>query len=61
MLFRSGDGFIRSWDEPVRLFEHLFRRFLCEVDRNEKVSNLVSYILKNIVLNNSPMLHYIQR
>lgn len=34
----AGDGFIRSWDEPVRLFEHLFRRFLCEIDRDTTVS-----------------------
>ena len=38
LWLQAGDGFIRSWDEPIRLFEHLFRRFLCEVDRDEKVS-----------------------
>ena len=38
LWLQAGDGFIRSWDEPLRLFEHLFRRFLCEVDRNETVS-----------------------
>ena len=38
LWLQAGDGFIRSWDEPVRLFEHLFRRFLCEVDRDAKVS-----------------------
>ena len=38
LWLQAGDGFIRSWDEPVRLFEHLFRRFLCEVDRDVKVS-----------------------
>jgi DNAJ protein RME-8 N-terminal len=37
LWLQAGDGFIRSWDEPVRLFEHLFRRFLCEVDRDAKV------------------------
>ena len=42
LWLQAGDGFIRSWDEPVRLFEHLFRRFLCEVDRNEKVCSLVA-------------------
>jgi DnaJ family protein C protein 13 len=41
LWLQAGDAFIRSWDEPVRLFEHLFRRFLCEVDRNEKVSSLL--------------------
>lgn len=37
LWLQAGDGFIRSWDEPLRLFEHLFRRFLCEVDRNTAV------------------------
>ena len=34
----AGDAFIRSWEEPVRLFENLFRRFLCELDRDKTVS-----------------------
>jgi hypothetical protein len=38
LWLHAGDAFIRSWDDPVRLFEHLFRRFLCEVDRDVKVS-----------------------
>lgn len=38
LWLQAGDGFIRSWEEPVRLFEHLFRRFLCEVDRNIPVT-----------------------
>ena len=38
LWLQAGDGFIRSWEEPVRLFEHLFRRFLCEVDRNVTVT-----------------------
>ena len=37
LWLQAGDSFIRSWDEPVRLFEHLFRRFLCEVERDPKV------------------------
>jgi hypothetical protein len=37
LWLQAGDGFIRSWDEPVRLFELLFRRFLCEIDRDAKV------------------------
>jgi DnaJ homolog subfamily C member 13 len=37
LWLQAGDGFIRSWDEPVRLFEMLFRQFLCEIDRNSKV------------------------
>lgn len=38
LWLQTGDAFIRNWEEPVRLFEHLFRRFLCEIDRNETVS-----------------------
>jgi DNAJ protein RME-8 N-terminal len=38
LWLQAGDSFIRSWDDPVRLFELLFRRFLCELDRNPKVS-----------------------
>jgi hypothetical protein len=37
LWLQAGDSFIRTWDEPVRLFEQLFRRFLCESDRNPKV------------------------
>lgn len=37
LWLQAGDGFIRSWDDPVRLFELLFRRLLCEIDRNIKV------------------------
>jgi DnaJ family protein C protein 13 len=38
LWLQAGDGFIKSWDEPYRLFELLFRRFLCELDRNTTVS-----------------------
>lgn len=38
LWLQAGSGFIRSWDEPIRLFELLFRRFLCEIDRNNKVT-----------------------
>jgi DnaJ homolog subfamily C member 13 len=37
LWLQAGDSFIRSWDDPTRLFELLFRRFLCELDRNPKV------------------------
>lgn len=42
LWLEAGEGFIKSWEEPVRLFEHLFRRFLCEIDRDEQVSQLLS-------------------
>jgi hypothetical protein len=38
LWLQAGDGFIKSWEEPYRLFELLFRRFLCELDRNTTVS-----------------------
>ena len=37
LWLQAGDGFIKSWEEPYRLFELLFRRFLCELDRNAMV------------------------
>ncbi|KAL3922961.1 MAG: hypothetical protein SGILL_001924 [Bacillariaceae sp.] len=38
LWLQAGEGFIKTWDEPLRLFELLFRRFLCEMDRNAKVT-----------------------
>eukprot|EP00934_Nitzschia_sp_Nitz4_P000945 Nitzschia sp. Nitz4//scaffold10_size219509//158366//167608//NITZ4_001449-RA/size219509-augustus-gene-0.252-mRNA-1//1//CDS//3329532983//945//frame0 len=38
LWLQAGEGFIKSWDEPLRLFELLFRRFLCEMDRNNKIT-----------------------
>lgn len=38
LWLQAGDGFIKSWEDPSRLFELLFRRFLCELDRNPTVS-----------------------
>ena len=38
LWLQAGDGFIKSWDEPTRLFEILFRRLLCELDRNTNVA-----------------------
>ena len=37
LWLQAGDAFIKTWDEPLRLYEQLFRRFLCESDRNPKV------------------------
>ncbi len=34
----ANDSFIKTWEDPVRLFELLFRRFLCDVDQNTVVS-----------------------
>ena len=40
LWLQAGDGFIRTWDEPLRLFELLFRRLLCDLDRDVMVSKL---------------------
>jgi DnaJ family protein C protein 13 len=44
LWLQAGDGFIRSWEDPVRLSELLFRRFLCEIDRDIKVRPLFCYV-----------------
>jgi hypothetical protein len=49
LWLQAGDGFIRSWDEPVRLFELLFRRFLCEIDRNSKVSESTVLVARVLI------------
>ncbi|CAJ1946333.1 unnamed protein product [Cylindrotheca closterium] len=38
LWLQAGEAFIKTWDEPVCLFELLFRRFLCEMDRDSKVT-----------------------
>eukprot|EP00977_Amphora_coffeiformis_P010411 scaffold2433_cov159-Amphora_coffeaeformis.AAC.8 len=38
LWLQAGDGFIRSWEDPAGLFELLFRRFLCVIDRDHKVT-----------------------
>jgi hypothetical protein len=38
LWLQSHESFIRTWEDPLRLFEELFRRFLCESDRNPKVT-----------------------
>jgi len=37
LWLQAGDAFIKTWDDPLRLYEQLFRKFLCESDRNPKV------------------------
>ena len=36
---QNHDSFIKSWEDPVRLFELLFRRLLCDFDRDILVSS----------------------
>ncbi len=38
LWLQASDSFIKTWNEPVRLFELLFRRLLCDIDRNANVS-----------------------
>lgn len=39
LWLQAGDSFIKTWDDPARLFELLFRRLLCDMDRDNMVSN----------------------
>ncbi len=48
LWLQAGDGFIKTWDEPLRLFELLFRRFLCEFDRNTKVTVMCIQCLERL-------------
>jgi len=48
LWLQAGDGFIKTWDEPLRLFELLFRRFLCELDRNTKVTVMCIQCLERL-------------
>jgi DnaJ family protein C protein 13 len=36
----TGESFIKSWNEPVQLFELLLRRLICDIDRDITVTNL---------------------
>ena len=48
LWLHAGDAFIRTWDEPLRLFELLFRRFLSEIDRNSKVTIMCIQCLERL-------------
>ena len=37
LWIQTGDSFIKQWEEPERLFELLFRRLLCDLDRDFNV------------------------
>jgi len=34
LWLEASDSFIKTWDNPIRLFELLFRRLLCDFDQN---------------------------
>jgi len=40
LWLQTGDSFIKTWEDPVRLFELLFRRLLCDLDRDVVVANM---------------------
>ena len=48
LWLQAGDGFIQSWQDPVRLLELLFRRFLCELDRNQTVAVMCIQCLERL-------------
>ncbi|GMH90851.1 hypothetical protein TL16_g11886 [Triparma laevis f. inornata] len=48
LWLEAGDGFIKSWDEPVRLFELLFRRLLCDMDRDTNITNMCIRCLERL-------------
>jgi len=48
LWLEAGDSFIRTWEEPVRLFELLFRRLLCDMDRDMKITNMCIRCLERL-------------
>jgi len=48
LWLEAGDGFIKTWEEPVRLFELLFRRLLCDMDRDTKITNMCIRCLERL-------------
>ena len=48
LWLESGDAFIRCWEDPDRLFELLFRRLLCDIDRNHTVTNMCIRCLERL-------------
>jgi len=43
LWIQAGDSFIKQWEEPEKLFELLFRRLLCDINRDTNVSTLLSH------------------
>jgi DnaJ homolog subfamily C member 13 len=48
LWLQAGEGFIKTWDEPLPLFELLLRRLLCELDRNTGVTVLCIRCLERL-------------
>jgi DnaJ family protein C protein 13 len=48
LWLQTGDSFIKSWNNPLRLFELLFRRLLCDLDRDNEVTNMCICCLERL-------------
>uniref|UniRef100_A0A7S1BP53 J domain-containing protein n=1 Tax=Corethron hystrix TaxID=216773 RepID=A0A7S1BP53_9STRA len=48
LWLEAGDAFIKSWENPEQLFELLFRRLLCDIDRDAIVSNMCIRCLERL-------------
>ena len=48
LWLQTGDSFIKSWDNPIRLFELLFRRLLCDMDHDNLVTNMCIRCLERL-------------
>ena len=45
LWIQAGNAFIKQWEEPERLFELLFRRLLCDIDRDTNVSLILMLLI----------------
>ncbi len=48
LWLQAGDAFIKSWDQPIRLYEGLFRRLLLDMDRNVVLANMCIQSLERL-------------
>ncbi len=48
LWLQTGHSFIKSWNDPLRLFELLFRRLLCDLDHNTVVTNMCIQCLERL-------------
>jgi len=53
LWLQAGDAFVKTWDDPIRLFELLFRRLLCDMDRNTKVAIMCIRCLERLYSNHA--------
>jgi hypothetical protein len=48
LWLQTGDSFIKSWNDPLRLLELLFRRLLCDLDHDSTVTNMCIRCLERL-------------